>query len=943
MTTKFIFRHPTENLLAFKGRLLGICFVVLFSFLSSKLNSQVSTGYTFSNLTTPSHVAMAGGTTLATGTGASLNDAIYNSIPIGFTANFNGIDYTSVGVSTNGFIWFGSIAPAINEYNPISSATAMTGVASCFGANLVGKAAGSTLKYTTTGSCPNRVFMVQWFNMKVVGKSSQIDLQITITETSNNIELHPYDASYFVFDTYTAQVGLRGSSNTDYNNRSVISCTNNWNSSIAGASNAATCQIDGLTCSTYPGAPGGTTAAVSRYKFTNNSAVATTTWNGSVNSDWFTSANWSSGTIPSTYNNVSIPTGLPTYPILTGGTNANCKNLTLATGATLTTAVGYSATLTIAGNIASDGIITNSGTNYISVSSTSASTISGVGDYSAADLSLSGSCTSYSLSNNIALRKLTIGTGSTLSMNTFNLTICTTFTQTGTINQSTGILQIEDVAPSLTNATFNENTGTTYFANGINTSAANQTIPSITYYNLKVNTNNGYTSSIGNGSTVACNNLTIINTGAAGGIASAVNAITVSGNFDLAPSGNAPVVNLSNDITISGIMTLYLGIINTNTYKISMNNSSATSVVAGTGNTDYTFSYINGNLRRLILSATISNYDFPLGDATTSHYIKMIDSSLTGGGFSYIDGYFGALTNHLDVDMLATEPSEAGVTYDHVSTEGVWFLNPDNQPTSGLYNVQAYINGFVGLVDDEFSVLKRISASTTAADWSNGGASATRPSSMSLGRTVAGGYALRYGLTSFSQFGIGHAPIVPLPIELLTFNGTVLENENMLEWITATETSNDYFSIERSVDAANFTTILTVDGAGNSTQVLNYKAFDSEPLNGLAYYRLKQTDYNGVFSFSNIISLYRSQTDFELLNIYNSFQQGTLEATISCSGNCDIDIELFDISGKKVFTTTSKSLGNETQIVIPTANLNAGIYLFKAYNGNQLITRKIKL
>jgi hypothetical protein len=390
---------------------------------------------------------MAGGTTLASGT--TMDDAIFTNVPIGFTCNFNGTDYTTVGVSTNGFIWFGTTNPAITEYNPISSATAMEGVISCFGANMVGRAAASTLKYTTTGTCPNRVFMVQWFNMKAFGKNSQIDLQITITEGTNLVDVHPYDSPYFVGDKFTGQVGLRGSSNADFNNRSVVDCINQWNSSTAGASNAAACQIDGVTCSTYP-------AANAHYRFTFNGTTGTNTWTGAVNNDWFTAGNWSLGLVPITYHNVSIPSSLGTYPVLTGTINTFCKSLTIGAGASLTSAAGYSGTLTINGNVSNDGSIVNNGTSYMVLNGSSGSTIGGVGSFSLADFSLSGPCANYTMSNSLVIRKLAITASATLSMNNNNLLVLSVFNQVGTINQATGTLQIEDPAPTLTNATFNE-------------------------------------------------------------------------------------------------------------------------------------------------------------------------------------------------------------------------------------------------------------------------------------------------------------------------------------------------------------------------------------------------------------------------------------------------------------------------------------------------------
>jgi hypothetical protein len=185
--------------------------------------------------------------------------------------------------------------------------------------------------------------------------------------------------------------------------------------------------------------------------------------------------------------------------------------------------------------------------------------------------------------------------------------------------------------------------------------------------------------------------------------------------------------------------------------------------------------------------------------------------------------------------------------------------------------------------------------------------------------------------------------ITPTPIELISFSGRNNGEQNELNWITATETNNDYFSIERSIDAVNFKNVATIDGAGNSAQTIHYNVFDEAPLNGLSYYRLKQTDYDGKYSFSNTISLFRNKLEFEIINVYNSYEQGILEATINCSGNCVIQVELYDIQGKKIFSSEANSSGSVTIISIPMENLGQGIYLLKAYNGNQSITRKIKL
>lgn len=94
-----------------------------------------------------------------------------------------------------------------------------------------------------------------------------------------------------------------------------------------------------------------------------------------------------------------------------------------------------------------------------------------------------------------------------------------------------------------------------------------------------------------------------------------------------------------------------------------------------------------------------------------------------------------------------------------------------------------------------------------------------------------------------------------LPIELLQFNAEQAGNDVVTTWVTATETNNDYFVIERTTDGVTLETVGTIDGAGNSTQPLSYQLLDPEPLNGVVYYRLKQVDFNGMHSYSSFVAV----------------------------------------------------------------------------------------
>jgi hypothetical protein len=91
-----------------------------------------------------------------------------------------------------------------------------------------------------------------------------------------------------------------------------------------------------------------------------------------------------------------------------------------------------------------------------------------------------------------------------------------------------------------------------------------------------------------------------------------------------------------------------------------------------------------------------------------------------------------------------------------------------------------------------------------------------------------------------------------LPIELLSFEAEVVHGDVVCYWSTASETDNDYFTVERSIDGVEWEKVGTVDGAGTSLDVRNYSFWDHDPYPGVSYYRLQQTDFNGDFDHSEL-------------------------------------------------------------------------------------------
>lgn len=114
-----------------------------------------------------------------------------------------------------------------------------------------------------------------------------------------------------------------------------------------------------------------------------------------------------------------------------------------------------------------------------------------------------------------------------------------------------------------------------------------------------------------------------------------------------------------------------------------------------------------------------------------------------------------------------------------------------------------------------------------------------------------------------------------LPIELIFFEAVfndVLRRVD-LDWATASETDNDFFTIERSINGSDWTELVQVDGAGNSSTRIDYHEIDPKPFYGDSYYRLKQTDFDGEFSYSPIV-LITQNGEMEIVAYPNPSHQG---------------------------------------------------------------------
>ena len=187
-----------------------------------------------------------------------------------------------------------------------------------------------------------------------------------------------------------------------------------------------------------------------------------------------------------------------------------------------------------------------------------------------------------------------------------------------------------------------------------------------------------------------------------------------------------------------------------------------------------------------------------------------------------------------------------------------------------------------------------------------------------------------------SNCAAGHT----LPIVLMEFKSSCSSGGVVLNWITASEINNNYFTIERSLDGINWEVVTIVMGAGNSNQPLHYTATDNDGFRGMSYYRLKQTDFDGKMEYfspqaincltpeSGRISIYPNPT-----NNYFGFV---------AAENVDVlSMEVRDVRGREVLSKTYNHVEGDVAIKVDVSNLSPAVYTVSFTTSTDFVHQKL--
>lgn len=205
--------------------------------------------------------------------------------------------------------------------------------------------------------------------------------------------------------------------------------------------------------------------------------------------------------------------------------------------------------------------------------------------------------------------------------------------------------------------------------------------------------------------------------------------------------------------------------------------------------------------------------------------------------------------------------------------------------------------------------------------------------------TVGGGSTTKYFQFDVAGFSGGGGGGVSsgeafLPVELTKFKGESVSKEVKLSWTTATEIENDFFTLEHSTDRRVFTSIGKINGSGNTYSPTDYSFLHENPRNGVNYYRLVNTAFDGTQEYSDVISV--SFENEGKLTIYPSLAT-TDFLNINFPGS-DIKITVFNQTGQAVLMQSLDMTSGNNRIQI--TELPAGVYYLTAQDDNMRETVK---
>lgn len=373
------------------------------------------------------------------------------------------------------------------------------------------------------------------------------------------------------------------------------------------------------------------------------------------------------------------------------------------------------------------------------------------------------------------------------------------------------------------------------------------------------------------------------------------------------------VLNAPSGFTISGTGTFLLRVNGTMTFTNGILYTNSNDILQFQPGSAVTGASASSHVDGPVTKTGSDAFTFPVGSGSVYAPIGM---STPSSNSTYTAEYF-------PYAYVSTTPLQTGL--DHISNVEHWiFTKVSGANVNVTLSFSTARSGVVNSLTD-----LRV-AKWDGSQWLNLGNGGT------TGTTAAGTVVNNTALTTYSPFTLGSSSTLnPLPVDLLSFNAKVLDNIISINWATASEINNDFFTIEKSIDGINWFNIATVKAASNSEVINNYTAVDQNPVSGLQYYRLTQTDVNG-----------QSKTYDKIFVNIETVKPSVIAYPNPCADWLSVDLDATENSTVRVLNAfgqivITESSSDQSVLKLDLSTLPAGVYHLELSVNGMISTSKI--
>ncbi|REJ81296.1 MAG: T9SS C-terminal target domain-containing protein [Bacteroidetes bacterium] len=563
------------------------------------------------------------------------------------------------------------------------------------------------------------------------------------------------------------------------------------------------------------------------------------------------------------------------------------------------------------------------------------------------------------VSSNRSVRNLTINAGASLRILTgFTLSVCGNFANYGTLIADPGsTVQFIDVntqnvngtligANGFSNMTVTKGGGSVILNTDIEVRENFITSSATSVFNINGRTmysGGNFTNNNGIGTFTGIANSTVEFNGTGAQTFTNSNGSIILNRVRMNKTGSTPVnlIGANSIMNIDSFLILNTGKIVTTSLaalEVNVRNNQTAAVTPGNNN-----SYVEGKLRRKLWTGSgpsiTGSYDFPVGHVAKGYqranitFPASVPSGVPGTLIGDLLAYFTPFPGAPPASgPVATECIVS--TYDSmpIFDNGYWtILRPAGSPIGGIYNTTLYNNNVtnVGMPGNRttVAVADLPSDPSLPPSWYlNGVCQVASTAAMTVRNLMNSPPA------SNTAFNLNYATAQTfqqvLPISLLSFTADPVGDEVLCKWVTSSETNNDYFQVEKSLngyDGFEIVGIVNGFGAGTSTTVRNYGLTDKEQCTGITYYRLKQVDINGEFSFSDVVAVNCKKT-WDDIKLYPNPASNSVSITFYETSQEIITIQIVDYTGRIVKEEIHEAIRGYNTLNVSINNLSSGLY-----------------